>query len=138
MSLYGDCIYITEMSYYKGNLYYTVCFEKDDNSQLYKISTSRKNRQRVTKYLDSNINVYRNKVYYVNSNRSVCSMNLDGSSRKTIKKANDVEINYGINIENTRIYFESIIYDENEILQTGKLNSRIYRMTLSRKSLTKM
>ena len=130
--------YITELAYYKGNLYYTVYSENNDNSQLYKISTSGKNRQRVTKYFTSNINLYNNKVYYVNSNGSVCSMNLDGSSRTTIKKAGADEINYGINIANSRVYFENMIYDMNEIIQTGRLSSRVYRMTLSGKSLTKM
>lgn len=139
---------INNMVYYKGNIYYTIYDEpydyndgsyddSKDTSKIYRISSTGKNNKLISKYFTTDINLYNDKIYYINSNDSVCSMNLDGSSRKTIKKASDTQVHYGINISNSRMYFNRIVIDPYDEFD-GILSYGIYRMTLSGGSLTKM
>ena len=76
-------------------------------------------------------------MYYINTNGSICSMNLDGSSRKTIKKSSGSQWHYSINISNSRMYFGRIVIDEYDSFE-GILSDNIYRTTLTGTSMTKM
>lgn len=134
---------LDDMVYYNGNIYYTVYKdnnvydENDDTCEIYSVSSTGKNNKLISKYFTSDINLYNNKIYYINTNGSVCSMNLDGTSRKTIKKATSNQWNYSINISNSRIYFGRIVFDEDDTFE-GILSDNIYRMTLTGFSMTKM
>ena len=131
--------YIDDMVYYKGNIYYTVYNDKDpynendDTCQVYKVSSTGKNNKLLSKYFTTSINLYNDKMYYINTNGSLCSMNLDGSSRKTIKKASENQWHHVINIANSRMYFGTIAFD-----QYNGLSHSIYRTTLSGSSMTKI
>lgn len=135
--------YINNMVYYKGNIYYTVYNDKDpynendDTCEVYKVSSTGKNNKLLSKYFTTSINLYNDKMYYINTNGSLCSMNLDGSSRKTIKKASENQWHYGINIANSRMYFGKIVFDQYDELE-DILSDNIYRTTLSGGSMTKM
>ena len=135
--------YIEDMVYYKGNIYYTVYNDKDpyneddDTCEVYKVSSTGKNNKLLSKYFTTSINLYNDKMYYINTNGSLCSMNLDGSSRKTIKKASKNQLHYGINIANSRMYFGRIVFDEYDASE-DILSDNIYRTTLSGSSMTKM
>lgn len=135
--------YIEDMVYYKGNIYYTVYNDKDsynendDTCEVYKISSTGKNNKCLSKNFTSSINLYNNKIYYINSSGNVCSMNLDGSNRKTIKKASKHQWHYGINIAKSRIYFGKIVFDQYDEFD-DILSDNIYRTTLSGGSITKM
>lgn len=132
-----------EMIYYKGNIYYTVYNykddynEDDDTCEIYKVSTNGKNNKCISKKFTNNISLYNDKIYYINENSNICSMNLDGSSRKTIIKANQNQLNYSLNISNSRIYFGRVTYDKYDIFE-GILSDNVYRSTLKGVSITKI
>lgn len=134
---------IDDIVYYKGNIYYTIYNDKnlydenDDTCEVYKISSTGKNNKRLSKYFTKGINLYNNKIYYINKNGSICSMKLDGSSRKTIKKASSNQWHYSINTSNSRMYFGRIIIDTYDSFE-GVLSDNIYRTTLTGASMTKM
>ncbi len=136
-----DESYIDDMIYYKGNIYYTIYDDKDlydeedDTCQIYRISSSGKSNKRLSKYFTTGINLYNNKIYYINTNGSICSINLDGSARKTIKKASSSQWHYSLNISNSRMYFGRIVVDPHDIFE-GILSDNIYRTTLSGYSMT--
>lgn len=134
---------IEDMIYYKGNIYYTVYNsedvydEDDDNCEIYRVSSTGKNNKRLSKYFTNDISLYNDKIYYINTNSSICSMNLDGTNRKTIKKASKNQWHYRLNISNSRMYFGRIVFDEYDTFE-GILSDNIYRTTLTGSSMTKI
>ena len=101
-----DEYYISEMVYYKGNIYYIVCDYSD--TEVYKISSTGKNETKITSLPTSSINLYNDKIYYVNANNSICRMDLNGKNRTTLRKSTDTSTkltlgNVGICTANSKI-----------------------------------
>ena len=135
-----DEYYISEMVYYKGNIYYIVCDYSD--TEVYKISSTGKNETKITSLPTSSINLYNDKIYYVNANNSICRMDLNGKNRTTLRKSTDTSTkltlgNLGICTANSKIYYMSL---EIGITSEGAYNSAInvYRLNKDGSSKTKI
>lgn len=125
---------IEDMIYYKGNIYFTI-YDEDDDYLSFKMSSNGTNLELISEYYTTGINLYNDKIYYVNVKGSICSMNLDGTNRKTIKKFKNTEYPYYINTASSRIYFGKMVVYENSY---NVVSDNMYRMTLSASSTIKM
>lgn len=131
---------IDQMVYYKGYIYYVI--SNYDGTDVYRISATTGKEQKITALTSTSINLYNDKIYYVNSNNSVCRMNLDGTKRTTLRKASDTSTtltmaNGAISTANGKIYYMGI---EITVSSDGayKPAINVYRINLDGTSRSKI
>lgn len=131
---------IDEMIYYKGYIYYIV--SDYDGTEVYKMTADGKNETKLTSLTTTSMNLYNDKIYYVNANNSICRMDLNGKNRTTLRKATDTDTkltlaNAGICTGNSRIYYMSL---EMGITSEGAYSAAInvYRIKLDGTSRSKI
>lgn len=136
----NDSTYIMDMTYFNKNIYYTLQDFEFGSSKLYKIDINKDKPKLITEKYSDSINIYENKIYFIDQDYNICNMDLNGLSRKIIKEIpkSDKNIKYksqcNINICEGDIYFES--YEINNKNSTSDEN--IYRVGLDGNNLYKI